>query len=77
MWFNLFNKDNYKSYVTPILLFKKMLDIYDVETQITLDESDGDEEYAAFPKNYSFVIPERRYWKDIHELVRMLEQLSL
>lgn len=44
------NQDEYKSYVTPILFFKRISDVYDEETQIALEESDGDEEYAAFRK---------------------------
>lgn len=53
------NQDEYKSYVTPILFFKRLSDVYDEETRRALDESDGDEEYASFPENHSFVIPDR------------------
>ncbi|RKM56730.1 SAM-dependent DNA methyltransferase [Butyrivibrio sp. XB500-5] len=62
------NQDDYKSYVTPILFFKRLSDVYDEETQIALDESDGDEEYAAFPENHSFIIPEGCHWKDVREV---------
>ena len=62
------NQDEYKSYVTPILFFKRLSDVYDEETQKALDESDGDEEYAAFPENHSFVIPEGCHWKDVREV---------
>ncbi len=62
------NQDEYKSYVTPILFFKRLSDVYDEETQRALDESDGDEEYAAFPENHSFVIPEGCHWKDVREV---------
>ena len=62
------NQDEYKSYVTPILFFKRLSDVYDEETQSALDESDGDEEYAAFPENHSFVIPEGCHWKDVREV---------
>jgi type I restriction enzyme M protein len=61
------NQDDYKSYVTPILFFKRLSDVYDEETQIALDESDGDEEYASFPENHSFVIPEGCHWRDVRE----------
>ena len=61
------NQDEYKSYVTPILFFKCISDVYDEETQIALEESDGDEEYAAFPENHSFVIPEGCHWNDVRE----------
>lgn len=61
------NQDEYKSYVTPILFFKRISDVYDEETQIALDESDGDEEYAAFPENHSFDIPQGCHWNDVRE----------
>ena len=44
------NQDEYKSYVTPILFFKRLSDVYDEETAKALEESGGDEEYAAFPE---------------------------
>ena len=62
------NQDEYKSYVTPILFFKRLSDVYDEETQKALEESDGDEVYAAFPENHSFVIPEGCHWKDVREV---------
>ncbi|MDO9580663.1 MAG: ADP-ribosylglycohydrolase family protein, partial [Bacteroidales bacterium] len=61
------NQDEYKSYVTPILFFKRLSDIYDEETIKALEESGGDEEYAAFPENHSFVIPDNFHWKDVRE----------
>ncbi len=61
------NQDEYKSYVTPILFFKRLSDVYDEETQLALKESDGDEEYAAFPENHSFVIPDGCHWNDVRE----------
>ena len=59
------NQDEYKSYVTPILFFKRLSDVYDEETQSALEESDGDEEYASFPENHSFIIPEGCHWNDV------------
>ena len=46
------NQDEFKSYVTPILFFKRLSDVYDEEIQDALEESGGDEEYAAFPENH-------------------------
>ena len=40
-------------------------DVYDEEFNQALEESDGDEEYAAFPENHTFIIPEGAHWKDI------------
>jgi type I restriction enzyme M protein len=61
------NQDEYKSYVTPLLFFKRLSDVYDEETTTALEESGGDEEYAAFPENHRFVIPEGCHWDDVHE----------
>lgn len=61
------NQDEYKSYVTPILFFKRISDVYDEETQKALEESGGDEEYAAFPENHRFVIPEGAHWNDVRQ----------
>ena len=59
------NQDEYKSYVTPILFFKRISDVYDEETLDALEESGGDEEYAAFPENHSFIIPDGCHWNDV------------
>lgn len=62
------NQDEYKSYVTPILFFKRLSDVYDEETEAALEESGGDEEYAAFPENHRFVIPDGCHWRDVREV---------
>lgn len=62
------NQDEYKSYVTPILFFKRLSDVYDEETQIALEESGGDEEYASFPENHRFIIPDGCHWQDVREV---------
>ncbi|MCL2033802.1 MAG: N-6 DNA methylase [Oscillospiraceae bacterium] len=59
------NQDEYKSYVTPILFFKRLSDVYDEETVKALEESGGDEEYAAFPENHRFIIPNECHWNDV------------
>lgn len=61
------NQDEYKSYVTPILFFKRLSDVYDEETIKALETSGGDEEYAAFPENHSFMIPDGCHWKDVRD----------
>jgi type I restriction enzyme M protein len=59
------NQDEYKSYVTPILFFKRLSDVYDEETAIALEESGGDEEFAAFEENHRFIIPDGCHWNDV------------
>ena len=61
------NQDEFKSYVTPILFFKRISDVYDEETQAALERSGGDEEYASFPENHSFDIPEGCHWQNVRE----------
>lgn len=59
------NQDEYKSYVTPILFFKRLSDVYDEETKEALEETDGDEEFAALPENHSFIIPDGCHWNSV------------
>lgn len=61
------SQDAFKEYITPLLYFKRISDVYDEETREALEDSDGDEEYAAFPELHRFVIPEGCHWNDIRE----------
>ena len=61
------NQDEYKSYVTPILFFNRISDVYDEETQEALETSGGDEEFASFAENHRFIIPENCHWNDVRE----------
>jgi type I restriction enzyme M protein len=55
---------DFKTYVFPLLFFKRISDVHDEEYQSALTESGGDEEYARFPQNYRFQIPENCHWED-------------
>lgn len=59
------SQDNFKEYITPILYFKRISDVYDEETEYALSESGGDKEYAALPEQHRFVIPDGCHWEDI------------
>ena len=61
------NQDEFKSYVTPILFFKRISDVHDEETQDALEASGGDKEYASFPENHSFDVPEGCHWQNVRE----------
>ena len=61
------SQDNFKDYITPILYFKRISDVYDEETEAALEESDGDAEYAALPEQHRFDIPEGCHWQDVRE----------
>lgn len=59
------NQDEFKDYVTPLLFFKRISDVYDEETQAALEASGGDSEFAGFDENHSFVIPQGCHWRDL------------
>ena len=59
--------ENFKDYLTPILYFKRLSDVYDEETVQALEESGGDAEYASFPEQHRFVIPDGCHWDDIRQ----------
>ena len=56
---------DFKTYVFPLLFFKRLSDVHDEEYQTALAESGGDEEYAQFPQNYQFQVPENCHWNDV------------
>ena len=64
------NQDEFKSYVTPVLFFKRISDVYDEEYAEALEFSGGDIEYAEAEEMHSFVIPDGCHWND----VRMVSQ---
>lgn len=61
------SQDNFKDYITPILYFKRISDVYDEETEAALDDSGGDMEYALLPEQHRFVIPDGCHWQDVRE----------
>jgi type I restriction enzyme M protein len=56
---------DFKTYVFPLLFFKRISDVHDEEYRSALAESSGDEEYAQFPQNYRFQVPEGCHWRDV------------
>jgi len=59
---------DFKTYIFPLLFFKRISDVYDEEYASALDESDGDVNYAQFPENHRFQIPEDSHWNDVRAL---------
>ncbi len=39
---------DFKTYIFPVLFFKRISDVYDEEVVIALEESEGDADYALF-----------------------------
>lgn len=58
---------DFKTYIFPLLFFKRICDVYDEELQTALEESGGDQDYARFPENHCFQIPDGYHWRDIRE----------
>ena len=56
---------DFKTYVFPLLFFKRLSDVHDEEYDAALAESGGDEEYALFPQNYRFQVPKGCHWCDV------------
>ena len=60
---------DFKTYIFPLLFFKRISDVYDEEYQQAYDESGGDVDYAAFAENHRFQIPEGCHWRDVRAVV--------
>lgn len=56
---------DFKTYIFPLLFFKRISDVYDEEVAMALAVSDGDQEYATFPENHRFQIPDDCHWRDV------------
>lgn len=61
------NQDEYKSYVTPLLFYKRLCDVFEEERMEALELAEGDEEVASFAENYRFVVPEDCRWRKLRE----------
>ena len=65
---------DFKTYVFPLLFFKRISDVHDEEYQTALEESGGDEQYAQFPQNYRFQVPEGYHWRDVRTVTANVGQ---
>lgn len=61
------NQDEYKTYVIPILFFKRISDVYDEETQLAFEEYG--EDAVDFEENeiHKFMISDGCHWNDVRE----------
>ena len=59
------NQDEFKTYVIPLLFFKRVSDTYDEETQIAFEEYG--EDVADFDEDeiHKFIIPDGCHWDDV------------
>lgn len=58
---------DFKSYIFPLLFFKRISDVYTEEYKVALKESGGDQEYATLPEFHRFTIPEGCHWDDVRQ----------
>lgn len=57
----------YKSFIFPLLFLKRLSDVFDEEYEAALEESDGDEDYAALPEQHRFQVPSEAHWSDLRQ----------
>ena len=55
---------DFKTYIFPLLFFKRICDVWDKEYQEMVDET-GDEQLARFAESHRFQIPEDCHWDDV------------
>lgn len=55
---------DFKTYIFPLLFFKRICDVWDEEYQEIVEES-GDAELALFPESHRFQIPDGCHWGDV------------
>lgn len=59
--------ESFKDYITPLLYYKRLSDVWDEEYEAALAESGQDEEYARLPEQHRFVIPEECHWEAVRD----------
>ena len=58
---------DYKQFIFPLLFFKRLCDVFDEETKLALKESGGDAEFAAYPENHRFQVPQQAHWFEVRQ----------
>lgn len=61
------NQDEYKTYVIPILFFKRISDTYDEETALAQEQYGEDIVDFDEDEIHKFIIPAGCHWSDVHE----------
>ncbi len=58
---------DFKTYIFPFFFFKRISDVFDREIAAAMEKSGGDSDYAAFPENHHFQIPEGCNWRNVRQ----------
>jgi type I restriction enzyme M protein len=58
---------DFKSYIFPLLFFKRICDVYEEEFQEALETSGGDSTFARYADQHRFDIPEGSLWSQVAE----------
>ena len=58
---------DYKQFIFPLLFFKRLCDVFDEETRLALKESGGDADFAAYPENHRFQVPQQAHWFEVRQ----------
>jgi len=58
------DRTDWKGYILPLLLFKRISDVWDEET-VEAQEIYGEADPSLFPEIHRFVVPEDCHWKDV------------
>lgn len=56
---------DYKTYIFPILFFKRISDVFDEELKATIEEFDDEELARSMRESFTVYIPEGAHWKDV------------
>jgi type I restriction enzyme M protein len=59
---------DFKTYIIPLLFFKRVSDVYKEEWNRAYEESGFDEDYANFAENHRFQIPDGCFWESVRHL---------
>lgn len=58
---------DFKTYIFPLLFFKRICDVWDDECEEVVAEQ-GDPELALFPESHRFQIPDECHWNDVRSV---------
>lgn len=65
---------DFKTYIFPLLFYKRISDVFREELSEALTVSDGDADYARYPELHRFQIPEGAAWQDVRDRPKNIGQ---